>query len=371
MSKKDYYEILGVSRNATQQEIKKAYKNLAKKYHPDINKSDPDAEQKFKEIGEAYQVLSDSQKRAAYDRLGHAAFDQAARAGFSGFSSYDVNLDDLFRGGFRDPFDIFEEFFGASPFGFSSAAARQRARQKGRDLLYELTLDFDEAVQGAQKEISFTRQGVCAACRGTGAAGGSSKVTCPTCRGSGQVRQTSQIFFGSFSTIQTCQQCQGTGEVVEKPCLECGGRGVLKETKRLKIKVPAGVNTGYQLRFRGEGDAGEQGAAAGDLYVRFQVKPHKFFRREGDNIYLKLPISFSQAALGDVVEVPTIEGRVRLKIPAGTQSGTQFRLRGKGVPHLGARGRGDQYVRVHLKTPKKLNRELKEIFEQLKRLEVA
>lgn len=366
MSKKDYYEILGVSKNATQQEIKAAYKKLAKKYHPDVNKNDPQAESMFKELGEAYQVLSDGEKRAAYDRLGHAAFDQAARSGFSGYRAYNINFEDLFGGGFRDPFDIFNEFFGTSPFGFSAAGTRGQASQQGNDLLYELALDFDEAVHGVEKEISYERRGSCTVCKGSGAASGSSKVTCPTCGGQGQVRETSQIFFGAFSTIRTCSQCNGEGVIIEKPCLNCRGRGVTKERKRLKIKVPAGVDTGYHLRFRGEGDAGEQGAPWGDLYVRFEVKPHKFFKREGDDILLDLPISFSQATLGDVTKVPSIDGEVKMRIPAGTQSGTQFRLRGKGVPHFGSYGRGDQFVNVQLQTPQRLNSELKELFEQLR-----
>lgn len=369
MPKKDYYEILGVAKDATQQEIKTAYKKLAKQYHPDVNKDNPQAESKFKELGEAYQVLSDSEKRAAYDRLGHAAFDQAARSGFSGYKAYNINFEDLFGGGFRDPFDIFNEFFDASPFGFSGTSARRKTPQQGNDLLYEFTLDFDEAVHGVEKEISYERQGSCAVCGGSGAAQGSSKVTCPTCGGRGQVRETSQIFFGAFSTIRACPQCGGAGTIIEKPCSSCRGRGVAKERKRLKIKVPAGVDTGYRLRFRGEGDAGEQGAPSGDLYVRFRVKLHELFRREGDNILLDLVVSFSQAALGDVVKVPSIDGEVKMRIPAGTQSGTQFRLRGKGVPHFGSRGRGDQFVNVQLQTPQKLDRELKELFEKLKEYE--
>lgn len=367
MPKKDYYEILGVGKNATEAEIKSAYKKLAKKYHPDVNK-EKDTEVKFKETGEAYQVLSDAQKRAAYDRLGHAAFDQAQKTGGFNQSYQGVNFDfsDLFGGGFRDPFDIFEEFFGASPFGFGTTRPHQQSR--GRDLLYELTLSFDEAVHGAEKEISYSHQGICPECQGTGAQKGSRPQTCPECQGSGRVRRATQTFLGSFMTIVTCSTCSGSGEAIANPCQKCRGLGVTRENKKLKIKVPAGVDSGDRLRFAGEGSAGERGAKKGDLYVQFKVKPHPVFIRRGTDIYLDLPLSFSQAALGDTVEVPTIDKKVKLKIPAGTQTGTEFRLKGKGVPYLGRGGRGDEYIKVKLQTPTRLSTEERKVFEKLKEL---
>lgn len=368
MPKKDYYEILGVSKNATEAEIKSAYKKLAKKYHPDVNK-EAGAEAKFKETGEAYQVLFDAQKRAAYDRLGRAAFDQAQKSGGFGtaYRGADFDFSDIFSGGFRDPFEIFEEFFGASPFGFGTARPRQESA--GSDLLYELILSFDEAVHGIEKEISYPRQGVCPACQGTGSQKGSRPQACPECEGRGRVRRATQTFLGSLSTIITCPTCGGGGEVIANPCQKCRGQGSVRENKKLKINVPAGVDSGDRLRFASEGNAGERGAKSGDLYVQFIVKLHPIFKRQGSDIYLDLPISFSQATLGDVIEVPTIDGQLKLKIPAGTQSGTQFRLKGKGVPYLGRGGRGDEYVRVQLKTPTQLSSQEKKLFEELKNLE--
>lgn len=373
MAKKDYYEVLGVDRNASEKEIKTAYKRLAKKYHPDVNKS-ADSGSKFKEIGEAYQVLSDPQKRAAYDRLGHAAFDQAARSGFgqTGFGEQYAGFDlgDIFGGGFRDPFDIFEEFFGGSPLGFTNRRpSRPGYSQEGSDLVYELTLGFEEAARGAEKEIIINCIGRCMACHGSGTKDATGKQTCPTCQGRGRVQQARQTILGTIATVRTCLQCQGTGEVLKNPCPECHGAGQLPAKKRLKIKVPAGVDTDDQLRFAGEGNAGQLGTHNGDLYMRFKVKPHKVFKRDGADLYLELPISFSQAALGDTIEVPTLDKGVKMKVPAATQTHTEFRLKNKGLPYFGRKGNGDLYVKVVLKTPEKLTAKQRQLIEQLKPFE--
>ncbi len=377
MPKKDYYDILGVSRDASNKEIKQAYRRLARRYHPDVSQEDH-AQEKFKEINEAYEVLSDSQKRAAYDRLGHAAFNGsfAGQSGAArGFPGFDFN-------GFSDPFDIFESIFGfRSPFeetGFPFARRRtgRPTKKAGRDLIYTLEIDFADVIKGARKEISYRRLKPCPECRGSGAAKGTGTKTCPRCQGQGKVREVANSFFGTLATIVTCPQCRGTGEIIPTPCPKCDGQGRFSGAEKLTIKVPAGVDTGHRLRFEKMGDAGEKGGTPGDLFVRISVKPHKLFRRQGANVRLDLPLTFSQAALGDAVKVPVIDparekgiGETRVKIPAGVEAGTIIKLSGKGLPRLKSSGRGDELLEVKLVTPRKLSSEEKQLFKKLRELE--
>ncbi|NGO39621.1 molecular chaperone DnaJ [Limisphaera ngatamarikiensis] len=347
MAKRDYYEVLGVDRNASVEEIKKAYRKLALQYHPDRNPGDKTAEEKFKEIAEAYEVLSDPQKRAAYDQMGHAAFDPRARAAGAGAG---------WSGGFHDPFEIFREVFGAAggsifdEFFGGGGRSDPLAPERGDDLRYDLELDFEEAVHGCEKEITITKPERCEACRGLGREPGSRTRTCDTCRGRGQVF-TSR---GIFSIAQTCPHCQGAGVVVERPCRACRGTGRRERTSRIKLRIPPGVDTGARLRSAGNGEAGWRGGPPGDLYVVVHVRPHEIFHRDGDDLLCEVPISFVQAALGGEIEVPTLNGKATIKIPPGTQSGTVFRLKGKGVPSVQGLGRGDLHVRVVVEVPTKL-----------------
>jgi len=371
--KKDYYDILGVSRDASNKEIKQAYRNLARKYHPDVNQEDG-AEQKFKEINEAYEVLSDSQKRAAYDRLGHAAFNgsfSGAESASYGFPGFDYNFS-----GFSNPFDIFEEFFGfRSPFTQTrtGSKSRQRAKKAGRDLLQTIKIPFAAAVKGTDYEIAYRRLKPCLACKGSGAAN-NGKISCPQCQGSGRVQKVNRTFLGQIATISTCPTCHGSGEIIKNPCPKCRGKGRIAAQEKLKIKIPAGVETGHKLRFRQKGDAGENGGLAGDLYIQIKVEPSKIFQRRGPDVYLDLPITFSQAALGDTLEVPVIDpgqpggiGRKKIKIPAGIDAEAVIKLSGQGMPKLSGTGKGDEYIRIKLQTPKKLSPAEKEIFEKLKK----
>ncbi|MFO7264954.1 MAG: molecular chaperone DnaJ [Limnochordales bacterium] len=356
-AKRDYYEILGVSRDASQEEIKKAYRRLARQYHPDVNKDDPQAEEKFKEINEAYRVLSDPEARARYDRFGHAAFDgQPGAGGFGGFEGFDP------AGGFEGFGDLFDDLFEM----FTGGAARPRARGpvRGRDIEMEIVVDFEEAVFGAEKTYEVSRIERCARCNGDGAEPGAPIRTCPECNGTGQVRHVRQTPFGHFITATTCPRCRGEGRFPETPCSRCGGAGVAQERRRVTVRIPAGIDSGYRIRLRGEGEAGLRGGPPGDLYFLVRVRPHKLFRRDGADIILEQPIPFWQAALGGEIEVPTLEGTHKLHIPEGTQHGAEFRLRGLGVPRMGGYGRGDQVVRVKIEIPRKLTPEQKELLRK-------
>lgn len=365
MTKKDYYEVLGVSKTSSSGEIKSAYRKMARKHHPDVDKS-ADAEKKFKEINEAYQILSDTQKKEAYDRFGHDAF-QAGGAGRSGRGSEGFNYQyspgvefDFDFGGFRDPFEIFEEFFGGrSPFG----GDQRKGPSQGENLQYEITIPFEQAAFGVEKKIELPRHETCSECSGTGAEKGSKAKTCPTCQGKGRVQQATPSIFGNFVVARTCPACSGEGEIIENKCHVCKGNGRKKGVKETTIKIPAGVDDSDVIRFQGLGEAGVKGGSYGDLYLAIRVVPHKDFIRRGFDVYFEQDISFSQAALGNVVEVPTLDGKVKLKIPEGTQTGTDFRLREKGIKH--GSSRGDQYVRVKVETPKNLTRSQKEALEQL------
>lgn len=352
-SKRDYYEILGVGRDATTEDIRRAYRKLARKYHPDVNKDDPDAEEKFKEINEAHRVLSDPEARARYDRFGHAAFDGPQGAG--GFGGFDP------AGGFEgfgDIFDIFETFMGGGP------RQRRRGPVRGRDLEMEITIDFEEAVFGAEKTYEVPRTETCSRCHGNKAEPGTPIMTCPECGGTGQVRHARQTPFGQFVTATTCGRCLGEGKFPETPCTRCRGVGVTEERRRITVRIPEGIDTGYRIRLREEGEAGRRGGPPGDLYFRVRVRPHRRFVRDGADIILEQPVSFVQAALGAEVEVDTLEGKHKLTIPEGTQHGTEFRLRGQGVPRMGGFGRGDQIVRVRIEVPRKLTSEQKELLRQ-------
>ncbi len=347
----DYYETLGVSKNATQEEIKAAFRKLARQYHPDVS-TEPDAEEKFKQINEAYAVLSDEEKRAAYDRFGHAGVQ-----GAGGVPDWtEVDLSDIFG-------DLFSNFgFG----GFSGARRRSpNAPRRGADLQKRISLTFEEAVFGTEKEIEITRDETCPRCHGSGAEPGTSPTTCATCGGRGEVRQTRQTILGSMVQVTTCPTCKGRGEVISTPCRECGGRGLVRKTRRKKVAIPAGVDTGTQIRLAGEGQPGVNGGPPGNLYLVINVQPHRYFRRRDDDILLDLNINVAQAALGDEVKVPTVDGDVFLKIPAGTQPGRIIRMRGKGVPHLRGKGRGDQLVIINVEIPKSLTAEQRALFEQL------
>jgi len=354
-SKRDYYEILGIPRNASREDIKKAYRNLALKYHPDRNKS-PGAEERFKEISEAYAVLSDDQKRIQYDQFGHP--------GISGKYTWEdifrgADFDSIFRDiGFGDFESIFDVFFGT----------RERSRygpQRGSDLRYDLEVTLEEAAFGTNKEINVPGHNACDACHGSGVKPGSNRKTCPQCNGTGEVRKTRKFGFAVFTEIEACNSCRGKGILIEDLCKRCGGTGFLRRQKRFTLKIPPGIDSGYSLRLREEGELGTRGGTRGDLYVVVHVKPHSVFKRDGSNIVSDAHIGFPQAALGTKTEVPTLDGKVELKIPAGTQTGTVFRLKGKGIPNLEGWGRGDQFVRVVIRTPTKLTKRQKELLAEL------
>jgi molecular chaperone DnaJ len=342
--KRDYYEVLEVGRSTSEEEIKRAYRKLAVKFHPDKNPDDPHAEEKFKELGEAYDVLMDADKRAAYDRFGHAAFEQGGG----------------FRGGFHDPFDIFREVFGGGGIGggifetfFGGVGGHGEDRQRGADLRYDMQITLEEAAFGAEKEIEVRKLDVCDKCGGTGAESGSRSITCPVCGGRGQVISSR----GFFQVSQTCPRCRGVGHIVEKPCRGCDGEGRLEKPSRINLKIPAGIADGSRLRSPRNGEVGIRGGPQGDLYVVVHVQEHKVFQRDEDNLYCEVPIAFTLATLGGEVPVPTLEGKANLKVPAGAQSGQMFKLRGKGIVHVNGRERGDLLVRIMVEVPTRLNAE--------------
>ncbi|HEX4206103.1 MAG TPA: molecular chaperone DnaJ [Ktedonobacteraceae bacterium] len=355
-NKRDYYEILGVARGASDDELKKAFRRLAKQYHPDANK-EQSAEARFIEVNEAYEVLSDPQKRAAYDSYGHAGVGSGmGNAGFSDFGSFS-NISDLF-----------ETFFNASATGAGSQ--RRTGSQRGADIRYELTITFEEAVFGCQKEIELPRWETCANCRGSGAQPGTSTSRCPTCQGSGEIRRVQQSIFGQFVNVTVCDRCRGEGRIITTPCEKCRGQGRVRNNRRVVVNIPAGVDDGINVRVTGEGEVSSRGGTPGNLYVVLTVKPHPFFKRQGNDIVYELPISFTQAALGDEVEVPTVDGKTTmLKIPTGTQTNRSFRLKGMGVPVVHSSARGDQHVIVKVVTPTNLTPEQKQTLEEFARLE--
>jgi molecular chaperone DnaJ len=349
MDKRDYYEILGVSRNADDSEIKKAYRQLALQFHPDRNPGDGTAEEKFKEASEAYEVLRDPEKRDLYDRFGHEGL---RRTGFSGFS------------GFEDIFtsfgDIFEDFFG-----FGGGRRRAAGTRRGQDFRYDLTISFIDAAMGKQMEIEIERLETCGACKGTGAQPGTKKENCPACHGTGQVTHSQ----GFFTLRTTCSRCRGQGFFIPKPCTDCRGSGKVKKPRKIPLKIPAGVDSGSRLKVTGEGGEGERGGRRGDLYVILHVESHPFFERHEDDILCQIPISFIQAALGEEIEVPTLNGAKKVTIPPGTQSGQVFTLRGQGIAHLHGFGRGDQHVQINVKVPTNMNKRQKELLKEFATLE--
>ncbi|WP_407391445.1 molecular chaperone DnaJ [Carnobacterium jeotgali] len=353
MAKRDLYEVLGVSKGASDDEIKKAYRKLSKKFHPDINK-EAGAEDKFKEVAEAYEVLSDANKRAAYDQYGHASTDPNFGAGGGGYGG--GGFGGFGGGGFED---IFESFFGGGGRSQNPNAPRQ-----GEDLQYSINLEFEEAIFGKETTISYNREEECKTCHGDGAKPGTHPVTCSKCRGTGSLNVERNTPLGRVMTRQTCDVCHGTGKEIKEFCPTCHGSGHMKDKHTVKVTVPAGVEDGNQMRLNGQGEAGKNGGPYGDLYVVFRVKASREFERNGSEIYYELPINFVQATLGDEVEVPTVHGNVKLKIPAGTQTGTNFRLRGKGAPKLRGTGTGDQHVKIKLVTPKNLSKEQTDLLRQ-------
>lgn len=362
MAKEDYYELLGVSKGASADELKKAYRKKAVQYHPDKNPGNAEAEEMFKKVSEAYDVLNDPEKRAAYDRYGHAAFQGGMGGGGPRGGA---------GGGFHDPFDIFREVFGRQGGGgggifdemFGGGGGGDGSRD-GADLRYDLEITLEEAARGAQKEISFRKNVTCDRCDGSGAEPGSKRVTCPTCRGAGQVRRSG----GIITFTQTCPTCGGAGQKIEKPCSSCQGEGRVPKSTKLNVRIPAGVDTGSRLRSAGNGEAGVAGGQSGDLYIVLTVKEHELFERHGDDLFCEIPIKFTLATLGGTIEVPTLFGKASLKIPVGTQSGTTFRLRDKGMPSLRAGRQGDQLVRVHVEVPTSLTSEQRKLLEEFAKI---
>ena len=356
--KRDYYEVLGLQKGASEADIKKAFRKMALKYHPDKNPGDKTAEEKFKEVNEAYSILSDPEKKKLYDQFGHAGVDPnagfgGAGGGFGGFS-----------GSYDDIFDMFGNMFGGGFGGFGGRAQRN-GPMKGRDLQKAMTITFEEAAFGVKKDIQVNKHVECSTCHGTGAAPGTSKQQCPKCGGSGQIHTTQRTPFGQFSNVSTCDRCGGTGEIIETPCPDCNGSGHIRKNVKINVNIPAGVDNDSIIPLRGQGEPGVNGGPAGDLYIVIRVKPHKMFKRKGSDLQLEIPISFEQAALGAEIIVPTLEEKIKYKVPAGTQPGTKFRIKGKGVPNVRNGRKGDLYIKVNLEVPTKLNAEQKKAVEDM------
>ena len=350
MAKRDYYEVLGVSKTASDDELKKAYRTLAKKYHPDLNGGDKECEEKFKEVNEAYEVLSDPQKRARYDQFGH---EDPRTGGAGGYGD--------FTGGFGGGFDdIFSAFFGG---GFGGAQ-RARGPERGNDLRYDLTITFEEAAFGCEKEITVTREENCEDCGGTGAKKGTSPTTCPTCKGTGQVQNFINTPIGRVSNVRVCDACHGSGKIIKDPCPKCNGRGRVRRNRKISIKIPAGIDNGMQIPLRRQGEPGLRGGENGDLYIFVTVRPHKLFTRENYDLYCDVTVSFTQAALGGEIDVPTLNGMTKYNLPEGTQPGAVVRLRGQGIQNLRGAGKGDLYIKINVEIPRRLTEKQKELLRQ-------
>lgn len=354
-TKRDYYDVLGVGKSADATEIKKAYRKLAMKYHPDKNPGDKEAEEKFKEINEAYEVLSDETKRNNYDQFGHEGVNGQGFGGAGGFGGQGF-------GGFDDIFgDIFGDMFGG---GFGGGRPRRRGPERGADIRQRINISFEEAAFGKNVQVKINRSEECDECHGSGAKPGTSKKTCPTCNGSGQVQSVQRTPFGNIASTRTCSTCNGEGEVIDSPCSKCHGKGSIRKSKTIEVDVPAGIDEGQMIKLSGQGELGTRGGPRGDLYIEVSVNAHQLFTREGYDVYLEMPITFAQATLGDKIQVPTLDGKVEYQVPEGTQTGTVFRLKGKGIPKLRSNIRGDQYVKVTVEIPKKLNDKQKELVRQ-------
>ena len=355
--KRDYYEVLGVDKSAGASEIKKAYYKLAKKYHPDVNPGDAEAEKMFKEINEAYAVLSDEEKKAKYDQFGHAAFENGGAGG-----GYGAGFE-----GFGDFGDIFSSFFGGSGFGGfgGSSTNRRNAPTRGDDVYVRITLTFEEAVRGCKKDITYGRVQKCSDCSGTGAKKGTSAETCKKCGGSGQIRVQQRTMLGMMQTMRSCDECRGSGKIIKEPCTNCRGTGYVKISKTVSVTIPAGVDEGNNISLRGMGNEGRNGGPAGDLIISIAVKPHAVFERDGSDIYCEVPINYWEAVLGDEIEIPTLDGKEKFSIPEGTQTGTTFTLKGKGVTKVNSSYRGNLYIVVKVEVPKNLNSKQKELLHQL------
>ena len=353
--KRDYYEVLGVSRGASEDEIKKAYKKMARKYHPDLNPGDKTAEEKFKEVNEAYEVLSDADKKARYDQYGHAGVDPNFGAGGFG-GGFDGSFD------FGDLGDIFGSFFGGG-FG-GGRRTNPNAPQRGESIRMSIAISFEEAAFGCEKAVTVERYETCDTCHGNGCAPGTSPEVCPDCHGTGTVQVRRQTPMGVFATSSPCPKCGGKGRIIHQPCKDCRGSGMVRKKKTIQASIPAGIDNGQTISIRGQGNAGKNGGPAGDLLITITVRPHELFRREGTSVLCEAPITFTQAVMGAELEIPTIDGKVKYTLPEGTQSGTTFRLKGKGIPSINGRGRGDQYVTVYIETPKNLNKEQKEALKK-------
>ena len=355
-TKRDYYDVLGVDKSADATAIKKAYRKLAMKYHPDKNPGDKEAEEKFKEINEAYEVLSDETKRRNYDQFGHEGVNGQGFGGAGGFGGQGF-------GGFDDIFgDIFGDMFGG---GFSGGSRqRRRGPERGADIKQRVNISFEEAAFGKKVQVKINRSEECDQCHGSGAKPGTSKNTCPTCHGSGQVQSVQRTPFGNIASTRTCSTCNGEGEVIDSPCSKCHGKGSIRKTKTIEVDIPAGIDNGQMIKLGGQGELGTRGGPRGDLYIEVNVQSHPLFTRDGYDVYLEMPITFAQATLGDKIQVPTLDGKVEFEVPEGTQTGTVFRLKGKGIPKLKSNVRGDQYVKVTVEIPKKLNEKQKELVRE-------